>query len=397
MLGARARGFTTIIGLPGDPVFELRLERSGTPDESRSRPALAALLEPPQRACRCPSPSSLELTTEDVDVEVIGPEGMRELGAALGRLDRVRFLSARLREDMIGELRFSAARRTPRHDGIEVASLDLDPSDRAAMDVLRLGAGMDFLASIDRGWGLGNLARDTFTGSGGALVLRAPATDHAALVLAGRGLMRIWLDATRRGLAVHAWGSPFLFQHLLEGVARSLGARGRPGRRRPLPRRRRSRAPDPADPAHLALRPAVRALAAPPAGRRPVLTLEDFQPHVGEQFGPLELTLARSDGEPPAPGLRAPFTLEFRGPEGLPQQIHQLEHPTLGTVEIFLVPVAPGTYEAIFAVETAYLQKCAGMLVSWLTGTRPAPISSTPNSRAWWRRRCRRWRPRAGC
>jgi hypothetical protein len=28
--------------------------------------------------------------------------------------------------------------------------------------------------------------------------------------------MRLWLEATRRRLAVHPWGSPFLFQHLLE-------------------------------------------------------------------------------------------------------------------------------------------------------------------------------------
>jgi hypothetical protein len=35
-------------------------------------------------------------------------------------------------------------------------------------------------------------------------------------VEAGRGLMRLWLEATRQQLAVHPWGSPFLFQRLLE-------------------------------------------------------------------------------------------------------------------------------------------------------------------------------------
>jgi hypothetical protein len=28
--------------------------------------------------------------------------------------------------------------------------------------------------------------------------------------------MRLWLEATRQGLAVQPWGSPFLFQRLLE-------------------------------------------------------------------------------------------------------------------------------------------------------------------------------------
>jgi hypothetical protein len=75
---------------------------------------------------------------------------------------------------------------------------------------------MELLAALDRGWGLGNAARGAFAGSGGAIVLRAAATDRPALLDAGRGLMRLWLEATRRNLAVHPWGSPFLFQRLLE-------------------------------------------------------------------------------------------------------------------------------------------------------------------------------------
>jgi molybdopterin/thiamine biosynthesis adenylyltransferase/nitroreductase len=138
---------------------------------------------------------------------------LRELGAALGALDRVRFLSARLREDMLGELRFPGE---DTRDGIDVASLELDASDLAAMDVLRTGAGMALLARLDRGWGLGNLARDAFAASGGALVLRAHSLEPQALIEGGRGLMRLWLEATRRDLAIHPWGSPFLFQRLLE-------------------------------------------------------------------------------------------------------------------------------------------------------------------------------------
>ena len=52
----------------------------------------------------------------------------------------------RLRHDMMGELRFTAAEALASRDGIEVASLELDGADRAAMDVLRTGVGMDFLA-----------------------------------------------------------------------------------------------------------------------------------------------------------------------------------------------------------------------------------------------------------
>ena len=51
---------------------------------------------------------------------------------------------------------------------------------------------------------------------------------------------------------------------------------------------------------------------------------------------------------------REPFSLVFRGPKEpvLPQQIYRLEHPRLGSLELFLVPVGPDTvgmqYEAVF-------------------------------------------------
>lgn len=57
------------------------------------------------------------------------------------------------------------------------------------------------------------------------------------------------------------------------------------------------------------------------------------------------------------PGGRVPFSLIFRHsllPQNayLPQQIYHLEHPTLGTLDLFLVPLGPDSegmrYEAIF-------------------------------------------------
>jgi len=151
-----------------------------------------------------------------LDAHVVARDALRELGTALGGLDRVRFLSLRLRHDLMSELRFTAEEARASGDGIDVAALELDGADLAAMDVLRTGAGMELLAALDRGWGLRNPARDAFAGSGAAIVLRAAATDRAALVDAGRGLMRLWLEATRRQLGIHPWGSPFLFQRLFE-------------------------------------------------------------------------------------------------------------------------------------------------------------------------------------
>ena len=221
-IGARALGFEPLcrpVAADG-PVWELALERWG---QARDEEAVRVLW---QRCCNRRTGSSRPIPEAELarlarrgaplDTGVVAGGALAELGAALGALDRVRFLSPRLRRDLMGELRFTAHEAQASRDGIDVASLELDGADRAAMDVLRTGAGMDFLARLDRGRGLGNASRDAFAGSAGAIVLRAAAVDRASLVDAGRGLMRLWLDATRRRLAIHPWGSPFLFQRLLE-------------------------------------------------------------------------------------------------------------------------------------------------------------------------------------
>ncbi|HKE12143.1 MAG TPA: hypothetical protein VKE73_11280 [Myxococcota bacterium] len=96
--------------------------------------------------------------------------------------------------------------------------------------------------------------------------------------------------------------------------------------------------------------------------RPEILRLDHFTPCVGQVFGltheggVLELLLRRADsaGTHAPAGERAGFSLEFLGPPGplLPQRIYRLEHPGLGSLEIFLVPLGREDrgvrYEAVF-------------------------------------------------
>ncbi len=99
------------------------------------------------------------------------------------------------------------------------------------------------------------------------------------------------------------------------------------------------------------------------------LTVSDFIGHVNVSFRiplesgeaiDLELIEARTIGEghrSDSPGIRKQaFSLIFRGPLDrlLPQRIYPIQHPTLGTLEIFLVPLGPEGdtrghhYQAVF-------------------------------------------------
>jgi hypothetical protein len=90
------------------------------------------------------------------------------------------------------------------------------------------------------------------------------------------------------------------------------------------------------------------------------LHIDDFTPHRDAVFdlhaadGVVPLKLAKADpaGNSGRPG--GAFSLLFVGPRhnALPQAIYPVQHPALGTMEIFLVPIGPladgNGYQAIF-------------------------------------------------
>lgn len=94
-------------------------------------------------------------------------------------------------------------------------------------------------------------------------------------------------------------------------------------------------------------------------------TIDTFAPHLGDRFTTGDgdealLTLTLEGATPLGSGTaapnttRAPFSLVFLGPPTpiLPQQIYRLSHETIGTFDLFLVPIGRAAggirYEAIF-------------------------------------------------
>jgi hypothetical protein len=93
------------------------------------------------------------------------------------------------------------------------------------------------------------------------------------------------------------------------------------------------------------------------------LTVADFVPYVSQTFplhcecAVLDFVLIDANSQVKgalANAAREPFSLVFRGPVTpvLPQKIYRLEHPTRGSLDIFIVPVGRDRdgvhYEAIF-------------------------------------------------
>lgn len=82
------------------------------------------------------------------------------------------------------------------------------------------------------------------------------------------------------------------------------------------------------------------------------LSAADFQPLLRQSFrlAEFDVELVEITEIAREPGGRAPFSLVFEGgpTPPLPQGIYAVQHDDLGAIEIFLVPIAPDRYEAVF-------------------------------------------------
>jgi tRNA A37 threonylcarbamoyladenosine dehydratase len=163
--------------------------------------ALNASLEPTQ--CR------LQILTDAKD--------RAAMGELLGRADRLLYLSKKMHDDLIHELRWTPEEVAEKRDGIDLATLDLSPSDVAVMRTLRSWAALERVKIRGGGRALTENAQKRVGASSGVCLLTITGKGRDAYFEGGRALERLWLTSTARGLAVHPWGLPYLFVRLERG------------------------------------------------------------------------------------------------------------------------------------------------------------------------------------
>jgi len=127
----------------------------------------------------------------------------------LASSDRMRLLTPGLYRDMMHELRW------PGHDslefGIDVRTLELDPADLASFAIVRRPEVLDQLAAWDLGRALGDGTRTRVRTSSAVAVVTVDDSTPAAYVAGGQAVERLWLEATRLGLAAQPVSPAFLF------------------------------------------------------------------------------------------------------------------------------------------------------------------------------------------
>ena len=166
-----------------------------------------------QAAARSVSGVELTLLTERPEIDA--------LAELIGQGDRLRMLDPTLSREMFSELRWTREEAERTGDGLEVDSLALSATDRAGLELCRKPDALALLAKWNLGSGLARLGRNWAVASSALGLLTVKPAGRQDFVQAGRALQRLWLTATREGLALHPLTFlPYAFARLLRGGGR---------------------------------------------------------------------------------------------------------------------------------------------------------------------------------
>ena len=154
---------------------------------------------------------------------ITDPVVLTEVGILLGEVDRFRFLCERLHTEMMSELRWTPEEALATGDGIDVTTLELDAVGMAGLRLLSNTKTAGFLRSLGTGTRLERSARRSIDAASAVGLVSVDGIDARAHARAGRAVQRIWLWATRLGLALQPMTvAPYLFARLTRGAGEGL-------------------------------------------------------------------------------------------------------------------------------------------------------------------------------
>ena len=190
--------------------------------ETASNPGLAELHDAMLERCsnrRHGTPAPLDLAVvsrmsraaseEQARLHLVtDADRLAECAEIFAAAERIRFLSPKLREETMREMRW------PGDDvstGIDVATLELSGPEAGSLQLLGRGDVMDLLDHWDAGGSLGDYLKRAIAGSSAVAIVTVESASPASYLTGGMALERVWIEAQRAGLSVHAVAPAFLY------------------------------------------------------------------------------------------------------------------------------------------------------------------------------------------
>jgi hypothetical protein len=141
---------------------------------------------------------------------------LEQLAVVVGGMDRMRLFHHQGLMDFIKEVRWNDREAKETKDGIDIATLELSGTERAAMGLLKDPATVKFFRKFLMGYGLTKISKDTIATASAMFLLGSSDYHPASFLEAGKVLQRIWIWANLNGLSFQpVTASLFIFHQVL--------------------------------------------------------------------------------------------------------------------------------------------------------------------------------------
>jgi molybdopterin/thiamine biosynthesis adenylyltransferase/nitroreductase len=145
-------------------------------------------------------------------------QALEELGYILGKGDRLAFLCQPLHEEMMAGLRWTPEEVERTRDGIDIATMELSPSDVVGMRFLSRWKAMRVVSAMGGGRVLEKVSRKAVAAASAVGLITVAGMEPSAYFAGGRAMQRAWLEATHRDLAFQPLGMvPYLMLRVAHG------------------------------------------------------------------------------------------------------------------------------------------------------------------------------------
>ena len=158
---------------------------------------------------RSPLPAALAseltalLTDSSCSLQLLtSASSLAAFGDLHGETERLRTLHPIMHPELMSELRWSAEETQRTCDGIDLATLELTPTDRAGMAVVRRNDVVETMRRIDAGHGLAQSSQKALAAASAVGLLCSRGATPAHYFAAGTRLQQLWLLANARGFAL---------------------------------------------------------------------------------------------------------------------------------------------------------------------------------------------------
>lgn len=153
-------------------------------------------------------------------------DDIEELAEALSVNDRLVFENRYLHRFLFDHLRWSEEEAQQSRDGLDIRGFELSGFDAAGFRLMKSWPVVNVLTKLGLGKKIQKQARDLCASASAIVAVTVPGGTQRDFLQGGRGMERVWLEATRQGLACHSIsGIAYLIQRLKEDAAEKISAR----------------------------------------------------------------------------------------------------------------------------------------------------------------------------